>query len=135
MCLAKNQNPMSHRPKVQGWRPPLLPSKPVQSSYPLGYIKNRYFTAIVTFVDIAGYFDVFATFSVKTHFVALEIATRRPDEMEHGPDSDQVLFPVEGVLDFFATTVFSTVNPGRTTIGCDEAVLIKPCACEATVNE
>ncbi len=97
----------------------------------------------MTFVDIAGYFDVFATFSVTTHFVAFEIATRRPDEMEHGPDSDQVLFPVEidftnhvkGVLDFFATTVFSTVNPGRTTIGCEEVTLIKPCACEATVNE
>ena len=97
----------------------------------------------MTFVDIAGYFFVFATFSVTMHFVAFEIATSRPDEMEHGPDSDHVFFPVEidfinhvnGVLDFFAITVFNTVNPGRTTIGCDEAVLIDPCACEATVNE
>ena len=115
----------------------------MKSSYPLGYTKNRYFTVIVTFVDIAGYFDVFATFSVTTHFVALDGATKRPETMEHDPDSDQVFFPVEidftnhvnGVFDFFATTVFRTVNPGLTTIGCDEAVLIKPCACEATVNE
>ena len=96
----------------------------------------------MTFVDIAGYFDVFATFSVTTHFVVFEIAIRRPDEMEHGPDSDQVLFPVEidftnhvnGVFDFFATTVLRTLKPGRTTIGCDEVTLSKPCACDATVK-
>jgi hypothetical protein len=96
----------------------------------------------VTFVDIAGYFDVFATFSVTTHLVALEIATNRPDEMEHGPDSDHVFFPVEidftnhvnGVFDFFATTVFRTVKPGRTTIGCDEDTLSTPCACDDTAK-
>lgn len=85
----------------------------------------------MTFVDIAGYFDVFATFSVTTHLVALETATNRPDEMEHGPDSDHVFFPVEidftnhvnGVFDFFATTVFRTVKPGRARIFVEAALL------------
>ena len=115
----------------------------MKSSYPLGYTKNRYFTVIVTFVDIAGYFFVFATFSVTTHFVFLLGATSRPDVIAHGPDSDHVFFPVEidftnhvnGVFDFFATTVFSTLKPGLTTIGCEEDALSKPCDCDATENE
>ena len=91
-------------------------------------------TAIVTFVDIAGYFDVFATFNVRTHFPALVGATNREEEIEHGPDSDQVFLPLEmvftspvrEVFDFFVTVVFRTLNPGRTTIGCDEVALSTP---------
>ena len=88
----------------------------------------------MTFVDIAGYFDVFATFNVTTHFVVFAGATKRPDAMEHEPVSDHVFLPVEidrtiqvnGVFDLFATTVFRTVNPGLTTIGCDPEILSKP---------
>ena len=100
-------------------------------------------TAIVTFVDIAGYFDVFAIFRVRTHLADFVGATNRPVLIEHRPLSDHVFLPLEiertnhvrGVFDFFATVVFNTVNPGRTTSGCDDAALIKPCACEATENE
>lgn len=88
----------------------------------------------MTFVDIAGYFDVFATFNVSTHFVVFAGATKRPDAREHEPVSDHVFLPVEidvtnkvnFVFDFFATTVFRTVNPGLTTIGCDAETLNKP---------
>ena len=78
-------------------------------------------TVIVTFVDIAGYFDVFATFNITLHVVAFDGATNREEEMEQAPDSDQVFLPFEivftkeerVVLDFFDTDVFNTVKPGR----------------------
>lgn len=85
----------------------------------------------MTFVDIAGYFDVFAIFNVSTHFPALIGATKREEDMEHGPDSDHIFFPLEivftkndkGVFDFFATVDFKTVKPGRATTFTDEGLL------------
>ena len=97
---------------------------------------------IVTLVDIAGYFFVFATFSVITHVPFFDGATSRDALIEHGPDSDHVFFPVErlrrnvvrSVLDFFATAVFRTVNPGRATI-LDDAALVPAVVCAATAKE
>jgi len=84
----------------------------------------------VTLVDIAGYFDVFATFSVNLHVAAFAGATRRDETMEHGPDSDHIFLPLEmvftnhvtGVFDFFAIVVFNTMKPGRTTTLTDEGL-------------
>lgn len=86
---------------------------------------------IVTLVDIAGYFFVFATFSPITHVPFFVGATRREALIEHGPDSDHVFFPVEilrtnhvsGVFDFRATAVLRIANPGRATTPTD-ALLI-----------
>lgn len=96
----------------------------------------------MTFVDIAGYFDVLATLRVRTHFAVLLGATNRDAEMEHSPDSDQDFFPFEivftkndnGVLDFFDTFVFNTVNPGRATT-FTEVVLLPADVCDTTENE
>lgn len=73
-------------------------------------------------VDIAGYFFVFATFSTTTHEVDLFGAFSFVPTMEHGPDSPHFFAPVEidetshdsGVIEFFLTTDFFTVKPGRT---------------------
>lgn len=63
------------------------------------------------------------------HVVLRFGATKRPDEMEHGPDSRQVFFPLDGVernevsvvrLPRF-TTDRLTVNPGRATTLADAA--------------
>ena len=96
----------------------------------------------MTLVDIAGNLDVFATFSVTTHFTDLVGATSRPVLMEHGPDSDHDFLPLEiertnhvsGVLDFFATRVLRTVNPGRATTFTDGALLPAD-VCEETMKE
>lgn len=80
---------------------------------------------------MAGYFDVFATFRVRTHLPDFVGATNRLVLIEHGPLSDHVFLPVEidriiqvrGVFDFLATTVFITVNPGRATTFADGALL------------
>ena len=96
----------------------------------------------MTLVDIAGNFDVFATFKVRTHFPDFEGATSRPALTEHGPDSVQVFLPVEtdrtnhvsGVFDLFATTVFKTVNPGRATTVAD-GVLLPADVWEETTKE
>ena len=77
----------------------------------------------MTFVDIAGYFDVFATFSVILHVVFLFGASRYVLQITQEPVSDHVFFPVEidftnavnEVLDLLFTAVFKTLNPGRTT--------------------
>ncbi len=98
--------------------------------------------AIVTLVDIAGYFFVLATFSLITQVPFFVGATRREALIEHGPDSDHVFFPVEilrtnhdkGVFDFFATAVFRTINPGRARIPSD-ALLIPTADCADTLNE
>jgi hypothetical protein len=97
---------------------------------------------IVTLVDIAGYFFVFATFNVITHVPFFEGATSRDVLMLHGPDSDHVLFPVETVrinvvrrvCDFLATDVFRTMKPGLATIFF--AVGLMPTVvCAATAKE
>jgi hypothetical protein len=72
--------------------------------------------------------------SVTTHFAVFDGDTNRLAAMEQGPVSDHVFLPVEmdftnhvnGVFDFFAVTVFSTLKPGLTTIGSDEETLNKP---------
>ena len=93
----------------------------------------------MTLDDIAGYFDVVATYKVRMHFPTFVGATRRDAAMEQGPDSDQVFLPLErertndvsGVFDFFATTVFSTVNPGLATTLTEEG-LTPAEVCEVT---
>ena len=80
---------------------------------------------------MAGYLVVLATLSVITQVLFFVGATSRDDFIEHGPDSDQVFLPVEtlrtkrvrSVFDFFATTVFKTVNPGRATIFVEELLV------------
>ena len=80
-----------------------------------------YSTAMRIRVDIAGYFFVFATFSTTTHEVDLFGAFSFVPTMEHRPDSPHFFTPVEidetshdsGVIEFFFTTVFFTVKPGR----------------------
>lgn len=94
----------------------------------------------MTCVDIAGNFEVFATFSVTLHAVDFVGATKREETMEHGPDSDHVFLPFEtvltnqdnGVFDFFATVVFITAKPGRTAIGAEDVALSTPAACDDT---
>jgi hypothetical protein len=96
----------------------------------------------VTLVDIAGYFFVFATFSLITHVPFFDGATRREALMVQGPDSDHVLFPVETdrinvvsrVLDFLATDVFRTIKPGRATIAV-VAGLVPIAVCAVTAKE
>ena len=96
----------------------------------------------MTLVDIAGYLDVFATLSVTTHFTDFVGATSRPALREHGPDSDHVFLPLEiertnhvsGVLEFFATSVLRTVNPGRATTFTDGALLPAD-VCEEMMKE
>jgi hypothetical protein len=97
---------------------------------------------IVTLVDIAGYFLVFATFNVMTHLPFFDGATRREALIEQGPDSDHVLFPVETVrmndvrrvLDLRTTDVFRTMKPGLATIFF--AVGLMPTVvCAATAKE
>lgn len=96
----------------------------------------------MTLVDIAGYFFVFATRSVMTHVLFFEGVTNRVPLIEQGPDSDQVLFPVETLrtkpvrsgCDFLAATVLITLNPGRATIVGD-AELVPSDVCAATVNK
>jgi hypothetical protein len=94
-------------------------------SYPLGYQefgRYCYWTVIRIRVDIAGYFFVFATFSTTTHEVDPLGAFSFVPTMEHGPDSPHFFAPVEidetshdsGVIEFFLTTDFFTVKPGRT---------------------
>jgi hypothetical protein len=76
---------------------------------------------MVTRVDIAGYFLVFATLRERRHVVFLFGATSFPRTIEHDPDSFQVFLPVDtlvrrrdkSVRDFFDTSVFTTVKPGR----------------------
>jgi hypothetical protein len=97
---------------------------------------------IVTRVDIAGYFFVFATFRVITHVLFFVGATSRDALIVHGPDSDHVFVPVDtvrtnvlrSVFDFFDATVFKTVNPGRATI-LDDDSLIPEEVCAATAKE
>jgi hypothetical protein len=97
---------------------------------------------IVTLVDIAGYFFVFATLKVITHEPFFEGATSRDALIVQGPDSDHVFVPVDrlrtnvlrSVFDFLDTTVFKTVNPGRATI-LDDASLIPEEVCAATAKE
>ena len=78
-------------------------------------------------VDIFGYEPDLATVNFTTHVVFRFGATRRPLEMEHGPDSLHVFFPFDGVvrmvesevLEPFVTIDFFSTNPGRavTTFG------------------
>jgi hypothetical protein len=97
---------------------------------------------IVTLVDIAGYFFVFATFRVNTHVPFFDGATSRDALIAHGPDSDHVFVPVDtvrtnvlrSVFDFLATAVLRTVNPGRATI-LDDAALVPAVVCAATAKE
>ena len=87
--------------------------------------------AIVTLVDIAGYFFVFATRSLITHVLFFFGVTKRVPLIEQGPCSDHVRFPVDTLrtkpersgCDFLAATVLITLNPGRATIPTD-ALLI-----------
>jgi hypothetical protein len=97
---------------------------------------------IVTLVDIAGYFFVFAIFRLITHLPFLEGATSRDALIEQGPDSDHVLFPVDTVrmndvrrvCDFLATDVFRMMKPGLATIFF--AVGLMPTVvCAATAKE
>ena len=85
---------------------------------------------MVTFVLIAGYFFVFATFRINTHLVFFFGAMSFVPLMLQGPDSDHCFFPVEmevrcdesrEVLPFF-TMVFFTVKPGRTAVVIAAAV-------------
>ena len=93
-------------------------------SYPLGYQKfshSCYLTVTRSLVDMAGYLPFFATFRVTTHEAAALGAFSFVPTMEHGPDSLQLFFPVDtddkshdsGVIEFFFTTDFFTVKPGR----------------------
>jgi hypothetical protein len=76
---------------------------------------------MVTRVDIAGYFLVFATLRERRHVVFLLGATSFPRTIEHDPDSFQVFLPVDTLVrrrdkdvdDFFATSLFLMVKPGR----------------------
>ena len=80
-----------------------------------------YSTATRNLVDIAGYLPFFATFRVTTHEAEALGALSFAPTMEQGPDSLHVFFPVDidetshdsGVLEFFFTTDFFTVKPGR----------------------
>ena len=79
-------------------------------------------------VDIAGYLPFFATFSVTTQEAAAFGAFSFVPIMEQRPDSLHVFFPVDmdetshesGVFEFFCTTDFFTVKPGRA-INCKGA--------------
>ncbi len=96
----------------------------------------------MTFVDIAGYFDVLATFSVTLQVVDRDGATKRLPTMEQAPVFVQVFFPVEtdrmrldrDVFDFLATVVFNTVKPGRADTFTDEGLLPAD-VCDETENE
>jgi hypothetical protein len=76
---------------------------------------------MVTRVDIAGYFLVFATLRERRHVIFLFGATSFPRTIEHDPDSFQVFLPVDTLVrrrdksvdDFFATSLFLMVKPGR----------------------
>ena len=76
---------------------------------------------MMTRVLIAGYLLVFATLRDKLQLVVLLGTTSRPRTIEHTPASFHVFLPGEtlarrrdkSVDDFFATTVFFTVKPGR----------------------
>ena len=79
---------------------------------------------MVTFVLMAGYFFVFATFRINTHLVDFFGAMSFVPLMLQDPDSDQVFFPGEivetnhesgVVLPLFAVAFF-TVNPGRAVV-------------------
>lgn len=80
-----------------------------------------YSTAMRSLVDMAGNVPFFATFSVTTHEAAALGAFSFVPTMEHGPDSLHVFFPVDTdktshdstVFEFFFTTDFFTVKPGR----------------------
>ena len=80
-----------------------------------------YSTEMRTWVDMAGYLPFFATFKVIRHEVAVLGALSSVPTMEHAPDSLQLFFPVDtedrshdsGVFEFFFTTDFLTVKPGR----------------------
>jgi hypothetical protein len=97
---------------------------------------------IVTLVDIAGYFFVFATFNMITHVLFLLGVTNRIPLIEQGPDSDHVPFPVDTLrtklerrgCDFFVATVLITLNPGRATI-LGDAALVPSVVWAATVNK
>lgn len=73
---------------------------------------------------MAGYFPAFATRNVTLQTVATLGATSRPLAIEHFPVSDHRFAPFDGVvmifvsdvLDFVATTVCFTINPGRAVI-------------------
>lgn len=93
-------------------------------SYPLGYqtfCHLFYLTVTFSWVDMAGYLPFFATFRVIRHEVAVLGALSSVPTMEHAPDSLQLFFPVDtedrshdnGVFEFFFTTDFLTVKPGR----------------------
>jgi hypothetical protein len=97
---------------------------------------------IVSLVDIAGCFFVFATFRVITHVLFFDGAINREALMEQGPDSDHVFLPLEilrtnplrRVFEFLETTVFSTRNPGRAAMAGD-AELVPSDVWAATVNK
>ena len=94
-----------------------------------------YSTATRSLVDIAGYLPFFATFRVTTHEAEALGALSFAPTMEQGPDSLHVFFPVDidetshdsGVLEFFFTTDFFTVKPGRAT-NCKGATATWPVA-------
>ena len=76
---------------------------------------------MVTRVDIAGNLLDFATVRRTTHLVWVLGATNRPREIRHDPASFQVFLPGDTLVnnrdnsvdDFFATSLFLMVNPGR----------------------
>ena len=76
---------------------------------------------MVTRVDIAGNLLDFATVRRITHLVWVLGATNRPREIRHDPASFHVFLPGDTLVnnrdnsvdDFFATSLFLMVNPGR----------------------
>ena len=70
---------------------------------------------------MAGYLPFFATFRVTTHEAEAFGAFNLVPEIEHGPVSLHVFFPVDNeeishdkrVVDLFFTIDFFTVKPGR----------------------
>ena len=70
---------------------------------------------------MAGYLPFFATFRVTTQEAEAFGAFNLVPEIEHGPVSLHVFFPVDneeishdrGVVDLFFTIDFFTVKPGR----------------------
>ncbi len=81
-----------------------------------------HFTVTFNDVVILGYEPDLATVSFTTQEVARRGATKRPEEMEHAPDSDQVFFPLDAVVNKEVNDVFEpletadlfTTKPGRT---------------------
>ena len=84
-------------------------------------VARSYSTETSSLVDITGNFPFFATFSVTTHEADALGAFSLVPIIDHGPDSLHVFFPDEideishdnGMFEFFLTTDFFTVKPGR----------------------